>query len=86
MINWKVRIKQKTFWVAMLSAIFLFAQSIAKVLGYDIQVYTEQLTDALNSILGILVLMGVIQDPTTQGVSDSHQALNYEEPRQNIER
>ncbi|EGQ3447534.1 phage holin [Staphylococcus pseudintermedius] len=82
MINWKIRIKQKTFWVAMLSAIFLFAQSIAKVLGYDIQVYTEQLTDALNSILGILVLMGVIQDPTTQGVSDSHQALNYEEPRQ----
>lgn len=82
MINWKIRIKQKTFWVAILSAIFLFAQSIAKVLGYDIQVYTEQLTGALNSILGILVLMGVIQDPTTQGVSDSHQALNYEEPRQ----
>ncbi|HDK5703421.1 phage holin [Staphylococcus pseudintermedius] len=82
MINWKIRIKQKTFWVAILSAIFLFAQSIAKVLGYDIQVYTEQLTDALNSILGILVLMGVIQDPTTQGVSDSHQALDYEEPRQ----
>ncbi|EKO8585371.1 phage holin, partial [Staphylococcus pseudintermedius] len=25
MINWKIRIKQKTFWVAMLSAIFLFA-------------------------------------------------------------
>ncbi|MBT2813365.1 phage holin [Staphylococcus coagulans] len=82
MINWKIRIKQKAFWVAMLSAIFLFAQSIAKVFGYDIQVYTEQLTDTLNSVLGILVLMGVIQDPTTQGVSDSHQALNYEEPRQ----
>ncbi|HAR6531639.1 TPA: phage holin [Staphylococcus pseudintermedius] len=82
MINWKVRIKQKTFWVAMLSAIFLFAQSIAKVFGYDIQVYTEQLTDTLNSVLGVLVLMGVIQDPTTQGVGDSHQALNYEEPRQ----
>ncbi|HEC2241002.1 TPA: phage holin [Staphylococcus delphini] len=81
MINWKIRIKQKTFWVAMLSAIFLFAQSIAKVFGYDIQVYTEQLTDTLNSVLGILVLMGVIQDPTTKGVGDSHQALNYEEPR-----
>ncbi|HCT0546835.1 TPA: phage holin, partial [Staphylococcus pseudintermedius] len=67
MINWKIRIKQKTFWVAILSAIFLFAQSIAKVFGYDIQVYTEQLTDTLNSVLGILVLMGVIQDPTTQG-------------------
>lgn len=81
MINWKIRMKQKTFWVAILSAIFLFAQSIAKVFGYDIQVYTEQLTDTLNSVLGILVLMGVIQDPTTQGVSDSHQALEYVEPR-----
>ncbi|EKC6437903.1 phage holin [Staphylococcus pseudintermedius] len=81
MINWKIRMKQKTFWVAILSAIFLFAQSIAKVFGYDIQVYTEQLTDTLNSVLGILVLMGVIQDPTTKGVGDSHQALEYEEPR-----
>ncbi|HBB6316308.1 TPA: phage holin [Escherichia coli] len=82
MINWKIRIKQKTFWVAIISAAFLFAQSIAKVFGYDIQVYTEQLTDTLNSVLGILVLMGVIQDPTTKGVGDSRQALEYEEPRQ----
>ncbi|EUF29244.1 phage holin, partial [Staphylococcus aureus] len=26
MINWKIRMKQKSFWVAILSAIFLFAQ------------------------------------------------------------
>ncbi|HCV0480213.1 TPA: phage holin, partial [Staphylococcus aureus] len=25
MINWKIRMKQKSFWVAILSAIFLFA-------------------------------------------------------------
>ena len=48
---------------------------------YDIQVYTEQLTDGLNAILGFLVLTGVIQDPTTKGIGDSHQALEYEEPR-----
>ncbi|CAC5442975.1 Phage holin [Staphylococcus aureus] len=74
MINWKIRMKQKSFWVAILSAIFLFAQNIA-------QVYTEQLTDGLNAILGFLVLTGVIQDPTTKGIGDSHQALEYEEPR-----
>ncbi|HDB6455801.1 TPA: phage holin, partial [Staphylococcus aureus] len=50
-------------------------------IGYDIQVYTEQLTDGLNAILGFLVLTGVIQDPTTKGIGDSHQALEYEEPR-----
>ncbi|MGT2334175.1 phage holin [Staphylococcus aureus] len=68
--------KQKSFWVAILSAIFLFAQNIAKAIGYDIQVYTEQLTDGLNAILGFLVLTGVIQDPTTKGIGDSHQAFN----------
>ncbi|WP_070006046.1 phage holin, partial [Staphylococcus aureus] len=47
MINWKIRMKQKSFWVAILSAIFLFAQNIAEAIGYDIQVYTEQLTDGL---------------------------------------
>ncbi|ARJ52032.1 phage holin [Staphylococcus lutrae] len=82
MINWKIRIKQKTFWVAILSAIFLFAQNIAKIFGYDIEVYTTQLTDTLNGVLGFLVLVGVIQDPTTSGIGDSDQALNYEEPRQ----
>lgn len=81
MINWKIRMKQKSFWVAILSAIFLFAQNIAKAIGYDIQVYTEQLTDGLNAILGFLVLTGVIQDPTTKGIGDSHQDLEYEEPR-----
>ena len=74
MINWKIRMKQKSFWVAILSAIFLFAQNIAKAIGYDIQVYTEQLTDGLNAILGFLVLTG-------KGIGDSHQALEYEEPR-----
>ncbi len=56
-------------------------ENIAKAIGYDIQVYTEQLTDGLNAILGFLVLTGVIQDPTTKGIGDSHQALEYEEPR-----
>ncbi|HCY7786841.1 TPA: hypothetical protein O1763_001726 [Staphylococcus aureus] len=29
MINWKIRMKQKSFWVAILSAIFLFAGSVS---------------------------------------------------------
>lgn len=53
MINWKIRMKQKSFWVAILSAIFLFAQNIAKAIGYDIQVYTEQLTDGLKRYIRI---------------------------------
>lgn len=80
-INWKVRLKQKSFWVAILSALILFGQNIAKAIGYDIEIYTQNLTDTINSFLGVLVLIGVVQDPTTSGVSDSRQALEYEEPR-----
>ncbi|WP_253718772.1 phage holin [Staphylococcus aureus] len=64
-------LSQKSFWVAILSAIFLFAQNIAKAIGYDIQVYTEQLTDGLNAILGFLVLTGVIQESSTTRTSSS---------------
>ncbi|SUN38134.1 Phage holin [Staphylococcus aureus] len=63
-----------------MSAIFYLLKTSQKAIGYDIQVYTEQLTDGLNAILGFLVLTGVIQDPTTKGIGDSHQALEYEEP------
>ncbi|HFU9652545.1 TPA: phage holin, partial [Streptococcus agalactiae] len=29
----------------------------------------------------LLVLLGVVTDPTTEGLSDSEQALNYHEPK-----
>lgn len=80
-INWKVRMKQKTFWVAILSAILLFAQQISGAFDYDITVYTEQITSIVNSVLGVLVLLGVVQDPTTKSISDSSHAQQYNEPR-----
>lgn len=79
-INWKVRMKQKSFWVAIISAIFLFVQQVSGAFDYDITVCTEQLTSIVNSVLGILVLLGVIQDPTTRGLQDSKQAQQYNEP------
>lgn len=80
-INWKVRIKQKSFWVSIISAILLFAQQVSGAFDYDITVYTDQITNIVNSILGVLVLLGVVQDFTTAGISDSEQARQYEEPK-----
>ena len=80
-INWKVRIKQKSFWVAIISAILLFAQQVSGVFDYDIIVYTDQITNIVNSVLGVLVLLGVVQDFTTSGISDSEQAQQYNEPK-----
>ncbi|MGV3319291.1 phage holin [Streptococcus agalactiae] len=74
MINWKVRIKNKAFWSAIIPAIFLVVQAVANVFGY-----TLELSDLGNKLL--LVIAGIVTDPTTQGVSDSSRALSYTEPK-----
>ncbi|CAL8901862.1 MAG: phage holin [Bacillota bacterium] len=81
-INWKVRLKKKTFWVSILSATLLFVQMIAEAFGYDLTGFGDDLTVKFNALLTFLSIIGIIDDPTTKGVSDSEQALEYDEPRQ----
>lgn len=81
-INWKVRLKKKTFWVAIFSATLIFVQSIAQSFGYDLTGLGDDLTEKFNAFLTLLTVMGIVVDPTTKGVSDSNQALEYDEPRE----
>ncbi|MCV0023354.1 phage holin [Bacillus sp. XT-2] len=80
-INWKVRLKKKTFLVAIFSATLLFVQAIASAFGYDLTVLGDNLTEKFNALLTFLTAMGIIVDPTTQGISDSEQAMDYDSPR-----
>ncbi|MEC2307596.1 phage holin [Bacillus atrophaeus] len=80
-INWKVRLKKKTFLVAIFSATLLFAQSIASAFGYDISVFSDDLTEKFNALLTFLTAMGIVVDPTTPGIYDSDQAMEYTEPK-----
>lgn len=82
MVNWKVRLKHKTFWVAALSAVLVFANNIAAAFGHDITIVSEQITTVAESALGILVLLGIITDPTTSGISDSGRAMTYQKPKE----
>ena len=80
-INWKVRLKHKPFLVALFSLVLILVQQIASIFGIDTTIYNEQITRLFNTILSILVLLGVVIDPTTQGVTDSEKALHYKEPK-----
>ena len=87
MINWKVRIKSKAFWVAMISAAMLIIQPILAMFGVTIDatgVQTE-LTNVVNAVFGVLVALGVVVDPTTSGISDSARAMGYESPRSDLD-
>ena len=77
-INWLVRIKNKTFWVAFIPAVLLLIQVIASVFGIQMG---NKLLEVVNAVFSILVILGVVTDPTTAGITDSTQALEYTEPK-----
>lgn len=83
MINWKVRIKNKTFWLTIIPAVLLLAQVVVAVFGYtvDFGELGNKLIDVVNAVFAVLMILGVVNDPTTAGVSDSKQALTYEMPK-----
>ena len=73
MIYWKLRLQNKMTLVALLGAVFLMAQQFGLEIPKNIQ-------DGVNTFVYILVLVGVVNDPTTAGISDSNRALDYQEP------
>ena len=81
-INWKVRIKNKTFWLALIPALLLLAQVVAAVFGYELRIDAlgDKLTAVINALFAVLAILGVVTDPTTAGVSDSDRAMTYTEP------
>lgn len=83
MINWTVRIKNKSFWVAIIPAVLLLIQVVAAVFGFtlDLGDLGNKLLDVVNAVFGVLVILGVVTDPTTKGVGDSTKALTYTEPK-----
>jgi phi LC3 family holin len=80
-INWKVRFKKKSFWVAIVSAIALFINNITQAAGLDYSATVEQGVSIVTSILTVLAGVGVIVDPTTKSMSDSGIVQTYAKPR-----
>ena len=83
MINWKVRLKNKNFWLSLIPAVLLLIQVVAAPFGYkwDFGVLGQQLTAIVNAAFAVLTIIGVVTDPTTEGVSDSSQAMTYSDPK-----
>lgn len=82
-INWTVRIKNKTFWLALIPAVLLLIQVVAAVFGFtlDLGDLGDKLIAVVNALFAVLVILGIVTDPTTEGVGDSVQALTYTEPK-----
>lgn len=82
MINWKVRILNKTFWITLVPALALLLQTFLAVFNIRLELgdTTDKLLVFINALFAILVIVGIVNDPTTSGVSDSTRAMTYERP------
>ena len=83
MVNWKIRFKNKAFWIAFIPTLLIFIQVVAVPFGFELN-FNElqgQLLAIVDALFALLALFGVVNDPTTKGVSDSKQALEYVEPK-----
>lgn len=86
-INWSVRLKNKTWVISFLSQIMIMAQIVLEglnMLGWTSFRLTEQIQNEIlmlvNGIFLILSMLGIVQDPTTKGYKDSKRAMTYKEP------
>lgn len=82
MINWKVRLRNKAFWLAFIPAALLLVQTVAAPFGFALNLgdIGDKLLAVVNAVFALLSILGVVVDPTTQGVGDSQRALGYVEP------
>ena len=83
-INWSVRIKNKNFWLALVPALALLLQAFANIFGIKLEFgeTIDKILVFINVLFAFLVLIGIVNDPTTVGLGDSTRALGYEEPHE----
>lgn len=86
MINWKVRFKNKLFWMTVIPAVFLLVQMVLAVFGVSADFTSMQgkVLAVVDALFGLLATLGVVTDQTTKGVADSERAMTYTIPYEYI--
>lgn len=87
MINWKVRAVNKAFWLTLIPALALLVTAVCDVFGIqlDLTGITAKLVAVVEAVFAVLVVIGVVNDPTTKGIKDSDRAMTYQKPWQDEE-
>lgn len=81
-INWLLRLKNKTTLTALVVAVIALVYQVLGVIGVVPSVSESEITEIAGVAINLLVMLGIVTDPTTTGVSDSDRAMQYNEPHQ----
>ena len=84
MINWKLRFKNKVTLVAIVLGIIALVYQVLDLFGIIPPFPQDKIVDIAMAVVDILVLIGVVTDPTTDGITDSERAMTYIRPYKDI--
>lgn len=79
-MNWKVRFKNKVWLSLFIGLIIGFVFDMLKMFDIAPVVTESFVTNLASKVLEFLGLIGVLVDPTTEGIGDSVRAMSYNEP------
>ena len=80
MINFKLRLQNKTTLITMVLAAISFIYMILEVVGIIPKFDQDTIIKIALGLIDLLALVGIVIDPTTAGVSDSARAMSYMSP------
>ena len=80
-INWKLRFQNKTTLTAIILALVALVYQVLGLFDVVPKISQDELTTVIGMVINLLCLLGIVVDPTTDGVSDSARALTYDTPR-----
>lgn len=75
-LNLKIRLKNKTFIITMMTTIIAFVYQMLAQFEVVPKITQDQTIQVLMLVINILAGLGILVDPTTDGVKDSERVLN----------
>ena len=79
-MNWKLRLKNKTTLTAIIFAVIAIIYKVLELAGVTPKIGEGAIKEVVEMAIYLLCLLGIVVDPTTDGVGDSNRAMAYEEP------
>lgn len=76
-INWKARFKNKTFLITFIALLISFVYQMLGLFGVVPSISEDSIVNFITIIINILATLGVVVDPTTDGIKDSDRAMLY---------
>ena len=80
-INWKVRFKNPVFWMTVIPAVVTCVYAVLGAFGVVPALTENMVLNITTAVITALTTLGVLVDPTTNGLGDSHLAMTYKAPR-----